>query len=113
MYINPANRLKSQHDLIGTEVGEVIKGTTRSVIVVKSPDPKVFEEAIFIVREDYMRSGGISRTKLLDDARRAADGYVGSLRRPKRSIVNMPALLIAISAVSGTGIGLLIMMMIS
>ena len=81
--------------------------------MVRSPDPKVFDEAIFIVREEYMRTGGISRTQLLDDARKAADGYVGSLRKRKQSLLNMPALLIAVSAISGTGIGLLIMMLIS
>ena len=28
------------------------KGTSRQVIVVHSPDPKLFEQAIFILRED-------------------------------------------------------------
>lgn len=111
MYINHMNRLKSQQNISAAEVGNVIKGTTRNVIVVKSPDPKVFDEAIFIVREDYMRSGGLSRTQLLDDARKAADGYIGSLRKPKR-IINMPALWITLSAVGGTGVGLLIMLLV-
>ena len=30
----------------------MVKGISRQVIVVHSPDPKVFEQAIFIVRED-------------------------------------------------------------
>ena len=30
----------------------MVKGVTRQVIVVKSPDPKLFEQAIFIMRED-------------------------------------------------------------
>ena len=38
------------------EAAEVVKGVAKRVIVVKSPDPKVFEEAIFIVREDYMKT---------------------------------------------------------
>ena len=29
----------------------MVKGITRQVILVKSPDPKLFEEAIFIVKE--------------------------------------------------------------
>ena len=91
----------------------MIKGTTRSVIVVKSPDPKVFEEAIFIVREEYMRTGGVSRAQLLDDARRAADGYIGGIKKTKRGIMNSPALMIGISAVSGTGLGLLLMTLLT
>jgi len=88
----------------------VIKGTTRNVIVVKSPDPRVFDEAIFIVREDYMRTGGISRTQLLDDARKAADGYVGTVRKAKRKLLNTPTV-IAVSAISGTGIGMVLMLL--
>ena len=30
----------------------MVKGITRQVILVKSPDPKLFEEAIFIVKEE-------------------------------------------------------------
>ena len=30
----------------------MVKGTSRQVIVVHSPDPKLFEQAIFILRED-------------------------------------------------------------
>ena len=50
----------------------MVKGTAKRVIVVKSPDKKVFEEAIFIVREDYMRTSGITQAKLMDEAKAAA-----------------------------------------
>lgn len=30
----------------------MVKGTSRQVIVVHSPDPKLFDQAIFILRED-------------------------------------------------------------
>ena len=30
----------------------MVKGISRRVIVVKSPDPRLFEEAIFIVKKD-------------------------------------------------------------
>ena len=30
----------------------MVKGVSRRVIVVKSPDPRLFEEAIFIVKKD-------------------------------------------------------------
>ena len=30
----------------------MVKGVTRQVVVVRSPDPELFEQAIFIVRGD-------------------------------------------------------------
>ena len=45
-------RAKSQKKVIGEEGKDVVKGTARRVIVVRSPDPNVFEEAIFLVKED-------------------------------------------------------------
>ena len=55
-----AKRVKSEQKISSQEAAEVVKGTAKRVIVVKSPDKKVFEEAIFIVREDYMRTSGIT-----------------------------------------------------
>jgi hypothetical protein len=52
----------------------VVKGTNRRVIVVKSPDPKVFEEAIFVVREDFLRQR--SPEQVVEEARRAASDYL-------------------------------------
>ena len=45
-------RLNYKQKTDSREATEVVKGVAKRVIVVKSPDPKVFEEAIFIVRED-------------------------------------------------------------
>ena len=47
----------------------MVKGVSRQVIVVKSPDPKLFEQAIFILRAD---AEGISDEALLKEARLAA-----------------------------------------
>ncbi len=52
----------------------MVKGTSRRVIVVKSPDPKVFEEAIFVLREDYARHR--SAEQVMEEARRAAGEYL-------------------------------------
>lgn len=101
MYMDMAKRVKSEQKPILREAEEVVKGTAKRVIVVKSPDKKVFEEAIFIVREDYMRTSGITQSKLMDEARAAAGGYLGSLRRRPRS---KTALLMAISSLSGSAI---------
>lgn len=56
------------------EAAPMVKGTNRRVIVVKSPDPRIFEEAIFVLREDYIR--GSSPERLLEEARRAAGAYL-------------------------------------
>ena len=37
-----------------------MKGVARRVVIVRSPPESVFEQAIFIVREDVARSGGVS-----------------------------------------------------
>ena len=54
----------------------MVKGITRQVILVKSPDPKLFEEAIFIVREEAMNREGVNAEQVLRQARQAADGYL-------------------------------------
>ncbi len=51
----------------------MVKGVSRQVIVVKSPDPKLFEQAIFILKED---AEGISDEMLLKEARHAASPVV-------------------------------------
>jgi hypothetical protein len=63
----------------------MIKGITKRVIVVKSPDPDVFEEAIFIVREDAFSKNGMSATALLCEAQKIANGYAGaSVKKSRR-----------------------------
>ena len=46
----------------------MVKGISRQVIVVQSPDPKLFEQAIFILKEDALKHGGISDEALLREA---------------------------------------------
>ena len=59
----------------------MVKGLSKKVIIVKSPDPKIFEQAIFILRDDYLNSQGISQKELIKQARCAARGYVGNTER--------------------------------
>ncbi|MCI8650987.1 MAG: translation initiation factor 2 [Oscillospiraceae bacterium] len=54
----------------------MIKGISRRVIVVRSPDRRFFEEAIFIVREGVIGQGGVTADQVVEEARRVADGYV-------------------------------------
>ena len=63
---------------------EVIKGTASRVIVVKSPDPGIFREAFFILRDDYFSNRGISQEELLRQARQAARRTKGGGLRARR-----------------------------
>lgn len=56
----------------------VVKGRSKRVIVVKSPDKKFFEQAIFILREDFIKGAGIGEGDVLREAERVADEYVRS-----------------------------------
>ena len=58
----------------------MVKGITRQVILVKSPDPKLFEEAIFIVKEEALAREGVRADQVLRQARQAADGYLKGSR---------------------------------
>ncbi len=49
----------------------MVKGVSRQVIVVQSPDRKLFEQAIFILREDATEKG-ITDDMLLREAQQAA-----------------------------------------
>ena len=61
---------------------ETVKGVARRVVIVRSPAESVFEEAIFIVREEAERSGGVSREEVLSEA----GAYVGAVSPPRRRI---------------------------
>ena len=50
----------------------MVKGTSRRVIVVDSPDTELFEQAIFIVRNDAMNRNGVTAQRLVDEAFRVA-----------------------------------------
>ena len=66
----------------------MVKGISRRVIVVESPDPRVFDQAIFILRNDILSEDGVSSRQLVDQAVRIAKSYArthGSVppRRPR------------------------------
>ena len=62
----------------------MVKGNTRQVIVVRSPDPQLFEQAIFLLREDALAKNGVGEREILEEARRLADGYIKKGARQKR-----------------------------
>lgn len=53
----------------------MVKGISRQVIVVRSPDPALFEQAIFILREDALGREGMSDRAILRQARQAAGQF--------------------------------------
>jgi len=71
----PGLNSKCRNDLEQGGGAKVVKGTARRVIVVKSPEAKVFEEAIFIIREDALSENGVSAARLLEEAHQIAAGY--------------------------------------
>ena len=50
----------------------MVKGTSRRVVVVDSPDPHIFEQAIFIVRNDAFRKEGVTPEQIVSEACRVA-----------------------------------------
>lgn len=56
----------------------MVKGISRQVIVVHSPDPKLFEQAIFIIREDARE---VTQEQLLKEANQLIRGPVGQKKK--------------------------------
>ena len=63
----------------------MVKGISRRVIVVRSPDPRLFEQAIFLMREDAAE--GVSAEQVMAQAREAAESC---LRRQKPLTQRLP-----------------------
>ena len=73
----------------------MVKGISRRVIVVDSPDPRIFEQAIFILRGD---GGGVSQQQLVDQAVRVAKNYSRTHDLPRKRFQLSPPLWAAIGA---------------
>lgn len=50
----------------------MVKGTSRRVVVVDSPDPHLFEQAIFILRKDALDRQGVSSKDVIAEAAEVA-----------------------------------------
>ena len=48
----------------------MVKGISRQVIVVHAPEPKLFEQAIFILNEHALAQGGVTDEMLLQEAKK-------------------------------------------
>lgn len=62
----------------------MIKGLSRRIIMVDSPDPELFEKAIFILRDEVFLKKSTEPEEVLRQAERIADDYVRSRLKKKR-----------------------------
>ena len=82
----------------------MVQGVSRQVIVVRSPDPRLFEQAIFIVKENAF-GGGVSADAVVQGAQRVASGYIRRSARSKGSRGPLPPLFyLLLGAVLSSGI---------
>ncbi|MDD6262563.1 MAG: hypothetical protein ACI4XQ_01500 [Eubacteriales bacterium] len=58
----------------------MIKGNSRHVVVIKNPDNRNFEEAIFIVRSGLFRNAGKSEEEIMREAKAAAKSFVRRMK---------------------------------
>lgn len=82
----------------------MVRGTSRRVIVVESPDTNLFEQAIFIVRNDALCRDGVTAQQLVDEACRVARSYTRS--HGGRSMLRLPSSALW-GAAGALGIGLI------
>ncbi len=59
----------------------MVKGTSRQVILVQAPEPKLFEQAIFILKDDALKEG-VTDEVLLKEAQQILRS--GDVRGRKR-----------------------------
>lgn len=60
----------------------MVKGVTRQVIVMQSPDPKLFDQAIFILKDEALGEG-ITDEQLLQEARQVIRGVPGKGKKAR------------------------------
>ena len=83
----------------------MVKGISRRVVVVKAPIGSIFDEAIFIMRDDAVSAPDVDSEKILREACAAADEYVRTHCRQKR---NLRCNLVLLSALAAAAIASLI-----
>lgn len=68
----------------------MVKGIHKRVIVVKSPDPKLFEQAIFIMKENSF-TDGLTQDDVLQEAQQVATRYLKESRGISKLTKHIPA----------------------
>ena len=77
----------------------MVKGISRQVIVVHAPDPQLFEQAIFILKDEAVGRDGITDEALLKEAKRIVSG--SDKGRKKHRMVAGPVWACAGAVVTG------------
>ena len=85
----------------------MVKGISRQVIVVDAPEPKLFEQAIFILKDDV--GEGVTDELLLKEAQQAIQG--SARQRKKRFFYLYAAVWAAVGALITGGLWLLTWLM--
>jgi len=78
----------------------MVKGISRRVVVVKAPIGSIFDEAIFIMRDDCSSADGIDAEKILREACSAADEYVKANCKRRGPLLKSPLFLTAMIAIA-------------
>ncbi len=76
----------------------MVKGITRQVIMVDSPDPALFEKAIFILKDSR---GSVAYEDILREAQVIADNYLKNNIGGKK--IKLPPLVYALAGAAATG----------
>ena len=84
----------------------MVKGISRRVVVVDSPDPNIFEQAIFIIRNDS--ADGVSSQQLVEQAVRIAKSYARAHTAPRKRLQITPVM----TALAGAAVIALIWMLV-
>ena len=82
----------------------MVKGVARRIVVVKSPDKKIFEEAIFIVRDDIVGRNGVSAWDVVREARKIAASYSSKGDSLPKRLMRLPGLICAALGAAATGL---------
>ena len=81
----------------------MVKGISRRVVVLESPDQRFFEQAIFIVRNDAAGEGVTSR-ELVEEARRVARSCVSGGSRFSRGRCALSPVVYALMGAGAIGL---------
>ncbi|MDR1590238.1 MAG: translation initiation factor 2 [Oscillospiraceae bacterium] len=85
----------------------MVKGVTRRVVVIKSPDKDIFDEAIFIVREGPPGASDMRGGDVILQAQLAADSYIRD-NIERRGLPRLPALVYVAAGALLSGLGMLV-----
>ena len=81
----------------------MVKGMSRRVVVIDSPEPNFFEQAIFIVKNDAF-SPGVSERQIVDEARSVVQSYLGGAKPQHKKAAKGLSLLSILLGAGGIGL---------